>query len=1179
MSALDENTNIDEHDVSISEISENMLSTQTFSLGGSVLEPSMQCSRENMTPNGDQADLLTHVRFIESICADGPAKAAYVNGSASPNISDEILLDISKNVPGFLPKSLATQNSTVATSVQFEECDPLRKDGEMTIRQMLTAEDVENRGIWGFDEETPENSLDCYDDGNDLSWNPHKEFMKFLLEDPDRTEPEEKVPTIQPAVNNRRRKRKMDMVVMVDPSEEPYIEFDSESQNDHLGEGSQTPYSNGTAVALKHLFPKPAKNRKGQKGLELEDETVFFPSNSKWNAKSNSQRHSKKHLYAPDLSQFICKECGRSFFDHNSFLKHITVHKKKSRKVKETVGLKDEGRDASLQCPQCTFGTNCPNKFVQHAKSHEKDKRYYRCQKCHFMALNEPELKGHLLTKHRVTEAQYLVMDKQESLQEQNVCASDSNATAMSFTCKLCYFKTKNKNIIKNHFEVFHRKDLNEDLTEGVHFTCSSEKNEKMAQPSSLCKLPSVGSQSPERETKRLQPEDCRKKQSAKSNQVTERHKARKRKEVANKKVAKNGSRVYKSINTLLSRKRRNQQTTSKTDTNKKTDNKSLTALESLESDKCCSDEDSLDLETTQSGKEGLKSSSRLKGDLFALKKRSSNGTLKSSGSGGTCEEVSNNGDSPQEQKSRGKFKHLAKPSLKKSPSKRKLSTPFHNMQGQDILIDFPKCKQKLKKKISPEKSKFLNVEEDDLVYDSSFHLTEKSDVQDGLYINSKYSRKRSSPAKGSPRASSGYFVEDLSSPQKCSIKEEFLEETLCDEAVNNEDDIEFDLDLKSCPYCPAEFESGISLSNHIRGHLHREGLSSGEHHEAAVAQMVSPKKVPQVRRRLAAMSRVKKENSQAEAGKTSEEQTELTCPLCREWFISRIGLSNHVRGHLKRLGKTSSAAYRSPIKALKELMRDKKQFNMKLQALEKKCRASNKLSPFRVSNGLIYSNAKVQRFAHSGKQHRQISSPSGDEKKRTEMKDVMKGSPSSDLIGILKKRRAHEEAKVKSSFQTARKALLLSPIKERGPALHQCKALHNSVSVSDKGEHSRKVCAHCNTSFHSGVSLSNHLRAYTRRKRNTLTEGTTHDCKQRKQRSRKKNFGFHTPEEIYRLTCRFCDLVFQGPLSVQEDWVKHLQRHIMNTAVPRTGAGMVEVTCFPKEPSSDTESQAKPSS
>lgn len=187
-------------------------------------------------------------------------------------------------------------------------------------------------------------------------------------------------------------------------------------------------------------------------------------------------------------------------------------------------------------------------------------------------------------------------------------------------------------------------------------------------------------------------------------------------------------------------------------------------------------------------------------------------------------------------------------------------------------------------------------------------------------------------------------------------------------------------------------------------------------------------------------------EEDHPDAEHLSEEQSELTCPLCREWFDSRTGLSNHVRGHLKKL-QTSLATNQSPVEALKELMRDKKQFHMKLQALQKKCRASNRLYPFRISNGLIYSTAKVQRFRQSDKQPGQISPQSGDEKKRTEVKDVTKGSPSSDLIGILKKRRAHEEAKVKSSLQTARKALLVSPIKDRSPLIQQCKALPNSIS------------------------------------------------------------------------------------------------------------------------------------
>ncbi|XP_064190110.1 zinc finger protein 644-like [Anguilla rostrata] len=135
---------------------------------------------------------------------------------------------------------------------------------------------------------------------------------------------------------------------------------------------------------------------------------------------------------------------------------------------------------------------------------------------------------------------------------------------------------------------------------------------------------------------------------------------------------------------------------------------------------------------------------------------------------------------------------------------------------------------------------------------------------------------------------------------------------------------------------------------------------------------------------------------------------------------------------------------------------------------------------------------------------------------------------------------------------------------------------------LPEKSEITKKVCLHCNATFPSAVSLSNHLRAYARRKRAALLEGTSYDCKQKKPRSRpgpkKKIFALpHSADEIYRLTCRFCDLVFQGPLSVQEDWIKHLQRHIMNASVPCTGAGMVEVTALPAEPPSTPEETAPP--
>ncbi|KAM9745631.1 protein Wiz isoform 1-T1 [Menidia menidia] len=48
---------------------------------------------------------------------------------------------------------------------------------------------------------------------------------------------------------------------------------------------------------------------------------------------------------------------------------------------------------------------------------------------------------------------------------------------------------------------------------------------------------------------------------------------------------------------------------------------------------------------------------------------------------------------------------------------------------------------------------------------------------------------------------------------------------------------------------------------------------------------------------------------------------------------------------------------------------------------------------------------------------------------------------------------------------------------------------------------------------------------------------------------------------KFYTLKCRFCEVEFHGPLSVQEDWIRHLQQHILKMnyskpAAPKAGAG-----------------------
>lgn len=113
-------------------------------------------------------------------------------------------------------------------------------------------------------------------------------------------------------------------------------------------------------------------------------------------------------------------------------------------------------------------------------------------------------------------------------------------------------------------------------------------------------------------------------------------------------------------------------------------------------------------------------------------------------------------------------------------------------------------------------------------------------------------------------------------------------------------------------------------------------------------------------------------------------------------------------------------------------------------------------------------------------------------------------------------------------------------------------------VCDAEKFAVNKKICIHCNATFHSGVSLSNHLRAYARRKRIALLEGTSrihtcslfhsnlqifivdnefvwctaYDCKQKRSRSRpgpKRKVFSSSPsatEVIYRMTCRYFSLL-----------------------------------------------------
>lgn len=86
-----------------------------------------------------------------------------------------------------------------------------------------------------------------------------------------------------------------------------------------------------------------------------------------------------------------------------------------------------------------------------------------------------------------------------------------------------------------------------------------------------------------------------------------------------------------------------------------------------------------------------------------------------------------------------------------------------------------------------------------------------------------------------------------------------------------------------------------------------------------------------------------------------SESPSEHTCALCGGWFDTKIGLSNHVRGHLKRLGKNKWDAHKSPICVLNEMLQNEEKYEQLLKIL-------NNRRPFQRAAHRPYSAHRLSR-------------------------------------------------------------------------------------------------------------------------------------------------------------------------------------------------------------------------
>lgn len=1136
-----------------------------------------------------------------------------------------LLSDVAHNKnPTHSIKKLPT--STVGCDIQNSVGNSMKSDSTL-ISQVEVGEDSEDllvkddgvNTITGISSGTDE-----FRSENDTNWDPQKEFIQFLITN---EETVDKAPAHSKVGLEKKRKRKMDISKITRytedcfgdskcvPNKSKMLEVDLMKQNeegqtidsekytlskvkpestdedlesvdafqqliynpDKCGEDSSAVH---TSTFISNTVKKKCEESDPESPATFSTEEPSFYPCTKCNVNFREKKHLHRHMmYHLDGNShfrhlnvprpYACRECGRTFRDRNSLLKHMIIHQERRQKLMEEIRelkeLQDEGRSARLQCPQCVFGTNCPKTFVQHAKTHEKDKRYYCCEECNFMAVTENELECHRGIAHgAVVKCPIVNSDTGQRKTQKKTFVKDSvtgsSKKSATYTCKVCPFTTSARSILKKHVEYLHSSSCVDSFSNSLGL--DKKKSDTLEEPIDVDSTkPLIKQQSTTFPKNSALKQDVKRTfgSNSQSSNFSKLHKRPHRIQKARKSIAQSGV----NMNSQNSSPHKTIMIKSSTDQKPK-------YFHQTGKEKSNAKANSNYLYRHKYENYRMIKKSGESYPLHFKKEVSSLNSLHLFSSSNSHNSFISDSDNQDTKRPEG-FKDHRRVAVKRVA---KESKKENSVQGED-LNSYPDFLHKmtvvvLQKLNSAEKKDSFETEDD-----SSWDNVELSDyttqpIDDETYTDLNQERVNIFPlfkskvegeepgenAALSYDQNNGFYFEYYEDGESNN----FLHEIHDSQHLENSETslskhssvfhwTDLSLEKKSCPYCPATFETGVGLSNHVRGHLHRAGLSYEARHVVSPEQIATSDKMQHFKRTGTGtpVKRVRK------AIEKSETTSEHTCQLCGGWFDTKIGLSNHVRGHLKRLGKTKWDAHKSPICVLNEMMQNEEKYEKILKALNNRRIIPRPFVAQKLasSDDFLSQNVLPLEAYHNGLKTEALSASASEEEGLNFLNEYDETKPelssgrknqSLTLIELLKNKRMGEErnsalSPQKIHNQTARKRFVqkcVLPLNEDSPLMYQPQKM--------------------DLTMHSAL-----------------------DCKQKKSRSRsgskKKMLTLpHGADEVYILRCRFCGLVFRGPLSVQEDWIKHLQRHIVNANLPRTGAGMVEVTSLLKKPASITE-------
>lgn len=158
------------------------------------------------------------------------------------------------------------------------------------------------------------------------------------------------------------------------------------------------------------------------------------------------------------------------------------------------------------------------------------------------------------------------------------------------------------------------------------------------------------------------------------------------------------------------------------------------------------------------------------------------------------------------------------------------------------------------------------------------------------------------------------------------------------------------------------------------------------------------------------------------------ESKTDHTCPLCLGWFDTKTGLSNHVRGHLKRIGKPISGASKSPLCILMDLLQDETEYTNIMRVFGSRLHLSKPFvsQKFSSSDGLFLTSSgipmKIHHTTGPPDEWTMIRPPKVDrERKRTDKVQ------SSTLEDLLENKKVEQEMEVECHSEETKTPLTFS--------------------------------------------------------------------------------------------------------------------------------------------------------